>query len=98
MYSKDDILSNLEEAIAVEESIQEKGKKETEQLGEFYRVKGALLEFNENYTEARKFFTKSIQIYKNYGQLKIAKDLENHLSEMERFAADAQLQIQNESK
>jgi hypothetical protein len=30
----------------------------------------------------------SIQIYRKYGQFKIAEDLERHLSTMEKFAAD----------
>ena len=46
-------------------------------LESFYRVKGALLEYLERTTEAKRLFSLSVEIYRRYEQLKTAEDLKN---------------------
>ena len=64
---KAEILELQEETIKLEESVQIKGKLRTEKLAKFYKVKAGLLEFEERLEEAKEYFAKSVEIYKENG-------------------------------
>lgn len=87
-YNKQEILKDLEEAVLLEESVQEEGKKRSQNLAQLYKVKGALLEFTDQLEDAKKCFTTAAEIYDENEMEKEAQDLEKHCEEIDTPGGD----------
>ena len=59
---KKEILALHEEAVQLEESVTTDKRSET--LALLYKVKAALLEYEGNKSESKKFFTKAVSVYR----------------------------------
>ena len=74
-WDKDKILELQDEAIALEESL---GAPKSENLAQLYKVKGAILEYLDRKSDAKKFFKLASEVYFSLGMAETAKDIMKH--------------------
>lgn len=81
----------ISEAIKIEEGIQEPSPaRKSVQLAKLYKVRGALCEFMGRKTEAKKMFTKAVDIYRAHGLVEIHYELDEHIKQLDMEDDEAQ--------